>query len=413
MAEEAPPHMQMFACTASHLGETAQNVLGKLPPERSMTNPPNMPAPAEFHVDQGTCLALFAYDIARSVNLDAAERRITAIKERSPLKHKRRAPAYFDYTPAPLRITADIDPIAIGQYRTGAVVEMLLYDFGAVSVSYSLPIQGPFSSLGTLSQDLYENEALLRDSRSRIEELLAGLGEAAERPHIADVVEDYAIVHIERATPPLPPDTVLARFGQSLAQLLRSESLELSEQEVRDSLSQRISFGSDDVALIDWNATLIYGRDMEDVLAVVEFANVELLEMRFLDQQLDLALDQAYEASSKRRWDRPLFPGTPRTDVRRIARLQVESAILFEQVTNTLKLFGDQYLARVHRLLSQRFHLESWDASISRKLHTLDSIYGKMTESAASWRMELLEWIIIVLIAISIAVSFLPGLTGH
>ena len=378
-----------------------------------MTAQPNIPAPPEFHVDRGTCFALFAYDIARAVDLNKAERRITAITERSRLKHKRRAPAYFDYTPAPLRITADIDPIVIGQYRTGAAVEMLLYDFGAVSVSYSLPIQGPFRSLGTLSQDLYENKALLSDSRRRIEELLTGLSDAAERPHIADFVEDYVIVHIEQATPSLAPDRLLATFAQPLAQLLRSETLELAEQEVHDSLSQHISFGSEDVALIDWNATLIYGRDMEDVLAVVEFANVELLEMRFLDQQLDLALDQAYHASSKRRWDLPWFPGTARTDVRRIAQLQVDSAILFEQVTNTLKLFGDQYLARVHRLISQRFHLESWDASISRKLHTLDSIYGKMTESAASWRMELLEWIIIVLITISIAVSFLPGLTGH
>ena len=92
--------------------------------------------PKSFHVDRGTCFVLFAFDVARSVNLDAAERRITAITERSRIKHKRRAPAYFDYTPAPLRINAEMEPIAIGQYRTGGIVDMLLYDFGAISVSY-------------------------------------------------------------------------------------------------------------------------------------------------------------------------------------------------------------------------------------------------------------------------------------
>ncbi len=378
-----------------------------------MTNPANTPAPAEFHVDRGTCFVLFAYDIARSVNLEKAEHRITALTERSRIKRKRRAPAYFDYTPAPLRISAEMEPVAFGQYSTGTVVDMLLYDFGAVSVSYSLPIQGSLLSLKALSLDLYENALLLSDSRRRIEELLAGLGDAAERPHLADFVEDYMILHIEQATPRLAPGAVTANFGQPVAQLLRSEAQILAEEEVRDSIGQRISFGPDDVTIIDWNAALIYGQEMEDVIAVMEFANVELLEMRFLDQQLDLALDQAYAASSKRRWDRPFLPGTPRTDVRRIARLQVDSAILFEQVTNTLKLFGDQYLARVHRMISRRFYLESWDASISRKLHTLDSIYGKMTESATAWRMELLEWIIIVLIAISIVISFLPGTTGH
>ena len=77
-------------------------------------------------------------------------------------------------------------------------------------------------------------------------------------------------------------------------------------------------------------------------------------------------------------------------------------------MTNTLKLLGDQYLARVYRLASQRFHLEAWDASILRKLQTLENIYGKMSDRAGTRRMEVLEWIIIALIALSIAVSLFP-----
>jgi uncharacterized Rmd1/YagE family protein len=91
----------------------------------------------------------------------------------------------------------------------------------------------------------------------------------------------------------------------------------------------------------------------------------------------------------------------------------VDSAILFERVTNTLKLIGDQYLARVYRLASERFHLAAWDAGIIRKLETLDSIYGKMADRAATRRMEVLEWIIIVLFAISIIISLLPGFPKH
>ena len=96
-----------------------------------------------------------------------------------------------------------------------------------------------------------------------------------------------------------------------------------------------------------------------------------------------------------------------------IAQLQVDSALIFERVTNTLKLLGDQYLARVSRLVSHRFHLEAWDASILRKLQTLDSIYGKMSDRASTRRMEVLEWIIIILITLSIALPFLPMGTGH
>jgi hypothetical protein len=140
---------------------------------------------------------------------------------------------------------------------------------------------------------------------------------------------------------------------------------------------------------------------------VLEFANVELLEMRILDEQLDTALDKGYEALTRTPRLVPL-PGVHDQDTTYIAQLQVDGALLFERVTNTLKLLGDQYLARVYRLAAQRFHLEDWDASILRKLDTLESLYDKMSNRATTRRMEVLEWIIIVLIALSIAVSFVP-----
>ena len=71
----------------------------------------------------------------------------------------------------------------------------------------------------------------------------------------------------------------------------------------------RISFGLEDTALIDWHAAVLFGNDMDDVRAVLEFANVELLEMRMLDEQLDTALDEGYEALTR-------SPGCCRSPVR-------------------------------------------------------------------------------------------------
>jgi len=76
-------------------------------------------------------------------------------------------------------------------------------------------------------------------------------------------------------------------------------------------------------------------------------------------------------------------------------------------VNNTLKLLGDQYLARVYRLVNKRFHLDEWDASIIRKLQTLESIYEKISDQATDRRMEVLEWVIIILIAVSVALELI------
>ncbi len=366
-----------------------------------------------LNVEKGNCCVVFAYDVGLGINLDEAERRITAMKQRSRIQHKRRAPHYFEFRPVPLRVTQEADPLDLGAHRSGASVDVVLYDFGGVFVAYAITLDGPFSRLLELSEALYENAQFLADSRRRVELLLAAIEGAVEKPHISGFVEDYVIYQVEATSESSDADAVCATHAGEIAQILRSERRPLSEQEVKDATSVRISFGADDATIIDWDAALVFGRDMEDVRAVLEFATVELLEMRYLDHQLDKALDQAYEALSKRMETRLRWPGSFEADLRRIARLQVDSAILFERVTNALKLLGDQYLARVYRLASQRFHLAAWDAGIIRKLQTLDSIYGKMSDQAAARRMELLEWIIIILIAVSIVISFLPGFTGH
>jgi len=178
----------------------------------------------------------------------------------------------------------------------------------------------------------------------------------------------------------------------------------LAPQEVEDAVSCRIAFARSDAAFIDWNASLLVGSDMNDVRAVLEYANVELLEMRYLDDRLDRALDQSYLGPVET-GPRRLLSGRSAAELRALAELQADSALLFEGVNNALKLVGDQYLARVYHLISKRLHLPEWDASILRKLGTLDSIYQKRNDFQTSRRLETLEWIVVILIAVEVMLS--------
>ena len=244
----------------------------------------------------------------------------------------------------------------------------------------------------------------MADSRRHVEALLRTLGDAALRPQIADFVEDYSIFEVEAFAVPCEAAALWTEHAQTVAQILRAEPRPLSQQETSDATALRLSFGPNDATIIDTDATLLFDPEGDDVRAVIEFANTQLLEMRFLDQQLDDTLERAYETLA-RRPTRLSTVGQWGPDLRRLALLQLDGAILFEQVTNALKLVGEQYLARVYSLASRRFHLAEWDASITRKLQTIDGIYGKMADRAAGKRLELLEWIIIVLFAVSLALS--------
>jgi hypothetical protein len=295
----------------------------------------------------------------------------------------------------------------VGEHVTARRVEFVLYDFGAVSLSYAIPLAGSLTGIPALSAALYGNEHLQADSRRRVQQLLETLGDAAMRPRLADGVEDYVVFQIEAFSQPVEAATLWTEHAQTVAQVLRAESRTLSQQEVSDALASRLSFGPNDATLIDTDATVLFDPEGEDVRAVIEFANTQLLEMRFLDAQLDEALEQAYDMLGRPRGPRRFLPGAHGPALRRLGRLQLDAAVLFEQVTNALKLIGEQYLTRVYGLVSRRFHLAEWDASITRKLQTLDNIYGKMADRAATLRMELLEWIIIVLIALSILLPFI------
>jgi hypothetical protein len=360
-------------------------------------------------VSQGFCHSIFVYDVAFSIELEQAERRITSATQRETIRHTRKAPRYFEYRPAPLRIAQEEAAVHIAaNLATHSQVELVVYDFGAVSVIYRIALGGEFVDLLELSELLYENDQLLSDSRRRVEELVRMIDPALSSARISSFVEDYIIFQVTAFTSPVKVHELTSAHAQQLAQILRAERRELSEDEVTDALSHRIAYEKSDLVAVDWNAALVIDAEADDALAVLEFANVELLEMRFLDQRLDDALSLAYERLTRRSRTRIPFWSDP-SDLREISRWQVDNAILFEGVNNALKLVGDQYLARLYRLAAERFHLADWDASILRKLETLEGIYQKMSDQIVSRRMEVLEWIIIVLIAASMVLPFVSG----
>lgn len=370
--------------------------------------PLSPPTPQDPAIGRGTCHVIYAFEVANSIDLDAAERRIAAA-QRQTITEKRRAPSYFEYRPAPLRVTWETPAHKVAGFETRTAAELVMYDFGAVSLTFGIPLSGPLRNLIGLAAGLRANAQLQAAARGHVEQLMELLGDAAVRTSIAPFVEDYIVFQVDEASPSEPAPALFGREPGLIARILRAEARPLSDQEINAATALQASFGPDDLTVIDTDSAMAFDPEGADVLDVIEFANAQILEMRFLDQQLDDALERSYLFLSRRTWSWRAAFRLSDPDLHRVAQFQLDAAILFERVTNALKLIGEQYLTRIYGLVSRRFHLADWDASITRKLQTVESIYSKMADRAASRRMELLEWIIIVLIAVSIIVT-LPGL---
>lgn len=355
----------------------------------------------------GYALAVFAFDIGFQVDLDAAEPLVQEATRRRVVRARRPAPDWFEFNPPPLLLVVEGEPVTVGDTATQRQAEILVYDFGAALLTYRIPLPDDIAKLPPLGAALYEHDELEADARRRVAQVLEAIRPAVERPKLADAVEDYAIFAITSWEGGAPA-ALLEAHRPLIAQAIEAERIDLSIEQIRRSTDATMSYAQSDLSIVDWNAAVLFDAEPEDVISVLQHANVELLELRVLDQELDAILDHADETlaalTRSRLW--PAFASSGM--LRRFASVQTEAAVMFEGVNNAIKLLGNQYLARLYRVAAARLDLPAWQASVQRKLDATESLYQKMSDSASTRRLEVLEWVIIILIAVSIALPFTP-----
>jgi hypothetical protein len=228
---------------------------------------------------------------------------------------------------------------------------------------------------------------------------------AIVRPELSVLVEDYYLFVVEDLGRPCQAQELLASHRSTLAQVLRFETQALSTQQQEEALFQRIEYFQNDLVLIDWNAALIYDRDYWDAANVLELLNVELLEARFLDAELDRRIIDYQELLRKPpEWPLP-FRNPYRKTIHELAELRIESSILAKRVESALKLIGDQYLARIHNAATVRFSLADWEAATSRKLDIIANFYELSIDRGRSAQNQTLELVIILLILAEILLA--------
>ena len=131
-----------------------------LPPQdRSGISAPAIP----LRVTSGTALVMFAFDVGMGIDLAAAER-LLGRAERAGLALERGAPSHLQFRPRPLRVERESTPRSVGERRTLPKAECTVYDFGAISVAFHLPISGTLAELTALSRALLDHAPLAADA---------------------------------------------------------------------------------------------------------------------------------------------------------------------------------------------------------------------------------------------------------
>jgi hypothetical protein len=346
---------------------------------------------------QARCWRLHAFDVARAISLSAC-REVLPTQEVADTRRPQ-WPHLFGLEQRPLVWPLAPVSVSVGGREVAFQPRAIIYDFGNVSVDLSCDVPGGLEAWRDFAVALQAVDALEAVARDVIAKLVEKANAAIVDPRKLDDLEVYTVFQVDQ----VPGSTAswLADHKRLIAQVLRGDDVAFSDEEIADAIGKRLSYAVDDVVVIDGDAALIVDTAYADTLAVLDFANCEHLALRALDEDLDKAVSDATELKrTGGRWRTMLSPWG--RDVKHLTQLTFEASAELEAVENAIKLTDDHYLARIYRLAVDRFHLRPFYEGIGRKLSTLWSIQKVFIEEAATRRSELLEWIIILLIAFEI-----------
>ncbi|HMG36137.1 MAG TPA: hypothetical protein VKM94_19530 [Blastocatellia bacterium] len=358
-------------------------------------------ASLDTQILQGHISAFYAFDVGYEISLEKLTTLLSSVPAQ-PMSPKKQTPMFTQYTRPPHIVHLGRTPCPFGG---SAELRATLFDFGVVSMAYTWTLGKELptllSELPTISQSLYQLN-LVGNAREQVRSLVDRIKPAISKPNLSSIVEDYYLFVIERLGKSLRADELLTKYRSVLAQTLRFETASLSVEQQDDALRQKLSYYEKDLLLIDWNAAVVYDQDYDDAVNVLELLNVELLEARYIDTELDRRIQEhANLAQGAMSWPIPLR--TPlRKAMQELGELRIESSLLSERLGNSLKLIGDLYLARVYSSGAERFYLKQWQKIISDKLDTIDSFYELVTDRIRTAQSQTLELAVIVLIMVEL-----------
>ncbi len=363
----------------------------------------------------GRVVFQYFYDVGGDIELERVpKQKLNVIERHIPRRARILAPKYEEVGLQPIEV--DLGAKRIDRHK--ATLEAHIFPIGVIGINITIEFRR--ASFDGVTKLVILNEGRVKVDGKEIEfdelplelfqDLVKTIKPAIVYPYPAfELPEIYTLILIAGSDPRLGTEDFLTKFRKQTAGLLRGERdwRSLSDKEVEDALKPYLSYSGEDIVIVDWYAALISGaiEYTDELVRMIEFARIQLLELKTYDRLLDRRVERAY--SSLRTalagprmgitWRSRPYGELART-ASELAELRIEVMDYVGDLRNILKLTGEWYLGKLYRIASERFRIADWLALVDKKLDQLQELYAMAMERVDVHRATTLEFLMMILI---------------
>jgi hypothetical protein len=356
-------------------------------------------------IKAGKIMVYKLYDVANEINLLKVEQNLEIEAKRLRIERKPFSKA-FEFANPPITLQLKSLEKVINDSKFTINVYSKAYDFGVVSIILEFPlIDINITSLERLSLSLEDSEDIDRECRNQVTQVITILRDSLSGYEISRFEEDYAIFFIESFYPEISFEEFLDMYDISRLMFYEEKPI---ETRIKDELlSRRFSYYQNDGVILNLdNAVIVEPSGSMEIADILEFANAQLLELRYYDHIAGRELDLIYESISAKGalsiWKIKKYEGLAAKVIKTITELTE----ITEKIDSAVKVTADVYYAKIYMSALSLLRVKEWEDSIKKKLDIASNVYDMLYREIANKRIELLEIAIVILIAFEIIIFF-------
>jgi hypothetical protein len=360
---------------------------------------------------EGEIIYTYFYDFADKINLNEVKTYLRKAEEFSFFEYGKAVPEGLNPFELPVLLNGEKKEVKFDSVSLTVNLQCLIYSVGAMAIRVR-------TKLPDITQQLINKITFDKRFEKRFKEVADELKNKVEKSLSKYIVvkerkifEMYRQYFLEQTQ-----KDFFEKNKSWIAGILLDEQnyKELSEDYVNSTLKRDIRYYQYDYFVFDWDAmfALSFSSNYENEITVCDTANIQLLEYRIYQEEVDKMIDYVNDRFLGMRKS-PLYALVTRRAMIRLSKeisdFYTEYKDLIGGVNKIVMSFGEWYLSKVYSALSDSFRLTDLEKRLQSTFDMLVNIRNFIQDQVSEDTSSFLEWIVIILFLIEIILLFLPS----